>query len=72
MQTYYNFKLCHETELEPQYLTKLDNMPFTVGNDALGTYNNEIKQIFNIDDLFIFKGSFSENEINQLKAYYEI
>lgn len=71
VQTYYNFELCHETELQPQYITELDNMPFTVGNDALGTYNNEIKQIFNIDDLFIFKGAFTESEIQKLKEYYE-
>ncbi|MBO5065461.1 MAG: alkaline phosphatase family protein [Clostridia bacterium] len=72
VQTYYNFKLCHETTLEPQYLTELDNMPFTVGNDGLGTYNNEIKQIFNIDDLFIFKGAFKEEDIRALKDYYEL
>lgn len=72
VQTYYNFELCHETYLEPQYLTELDNMPFTVGNDGLGTYNNEIKQIFNIDDLFIFKGAFSQVEIQKLKDYYEL
>lgn len=72
VQTYYNFKLCHETELGEQYLTELDNLPFTVGNDGLGTYNNEIKQIYNIDDLFIFKGAFTENDINNLKNYYEL
>lgn len=72
VQTYYNFKLCHETELEPQYLVELDNMPFTVGNDALGTYNNEYKQLFNIDDLFIFDGAFDNGDIEKLKKYYEI
>lgn len=71
VQTYYNFKLCHETELGPQYLTELDNMPFTIGNDALGTYNNEYKQLFNIDDLFIFDGAFNQDDINRLKSYYE-
>lgn len=72
VKTYYNFELCHETELGEQYLTELDNMPFTVGNDGLGTYNNEIKQIFNIDDLFIFKGAFTEKDIQKLKDYYEL
>lgn len=72
IKTYYNFELCHDIELEEQYITDLDNMPFTVGNDALGTYNNEIEQIFNIDDLFIFDGAFGENEIAQLKGYYNI
>lgn len=72
VQTYYNFNLCHETELEPQYLVKLDNLPFTVGNDGLGTYNNEIEQIFNIDDLFIFDGAFGDEEIEQLKKYYDM
>ncbi len=72
VQTYYNFTLCHETELEPQYLVELDNLPFTVGNDGLGTYNNEIEQIFNIDDLFIFDGAFTEADINKLKEYYNM
>ena len=70
IQTYYNFELCHEAELEEQYLTELDNLPFTVGNDGLGTYNNEIEQIFNIDDLILFSGAFKENEIAKLKEYY--
>ena len=70
VQTYYNFNLCHETELEPQYLVELDNMPFTIGNDALGTYNNEYKQLYNIDDLFIFDVAFSQGDINKLKEYY--
>ncbi len=70
IQTYYNFNLCHETELEEQYLVELDNLPFTVGNDGLGTYNNEIKQIYNIDDLFVFEGAFSQTQIEKLKQYY--
>ena len=72
VQTYYNFKLCHETELEPQYLVELDNMPFTIGNDALGTYNQEYQALFNIDDLFFFDGAFDEKDINQLKEYYNL
>lgn len=72
VQTYYNFNLCHETELEPQYLVELDNLSFTVGNDGLGTYNNEIEQIFNIDDLFIFNGAFTNKDINKLKKYYDM
>ncbi len=72
VQTYYNFTLCHETELGPQYISDLDNLPFTVGNDGLGTYNNEIEQIFNIDDLLIFEGAFGDEEINKLKEYYNI
>lgn len=72
LKTYYNFTLCHEMKLEADYLTELDNMPFTVGNDALGTYNNEIKQIFNIDDLFIFDGAFGECEMKKLKEYYNM
>ena len=71
VQTYYNFKLCHETELEPQYLVELDNMPFTIGNDALGTYNQEYQALYNIDDLFFFDGAFNEDDINKLKEYYE-
>ncbi len=70
VQTYYNFKLCHETELEPQYLVELDNMPFTIGNDALGTYNQEYQALYNIDDLFFFDGAFNEEDINKLKDYY--
>lgn len=70
VQTYYNFELCHETELEEQYLVELDNMPFTVGNDGLGTYNNEIRQIFNIDDLLLFDGAFKKAQIESLKKYY--
>lgn len=72
LKTYYNFTLCHEMKLEEDYLTELDNMPFTVGNDAWGTYNNEIKQIFNIDDLFIFDGAFGECEMQKLKEYYNM
>ena len=45
-------------------------MPFTIGNDALGTYNNEYKQLYNIDDLFFFDGAFTEDDINKLKEYY--
>ncbi len=72
VQTYYNFKLCHETELEPQYLVELDNMPFTVGNDALGTYNQEYQALYNIDDLFFFEGAFNEKDIEGLKEYYSL
>lgn len=70
VQTYYNFKLCHETELEPQYLVELDNMPFTIGNDGLGTYNQEYNALYNIDDLFIFDYAFKQEDINKLKEYY--
>ena len=46
-------------------------MPFTIGNDALGTYNQEYQALYNIDDLFFFDGAFNEDDINKLKEYYD-
>jgi len=71
VRVYFNFELCHTVELEPQYLVNLDNLPFGLGTDGKGV-QDKIKSefIFNIDDLFVFDGAFSEEDINKLKEYY--
>lgn len=71
VRIYYNFKLCHTVELEPQYLTELDNLPFALGTDGTGIVDSVIPDvIYNIDDLFIFNGSFGETEVKKLEKYY--
>ena len=70
---YHNFRLANTVELEEKFRVSADNpeYPFTVGNDGAGTYNNEKYQlIFNMDDLFIFDGAFTDEDIKKLKAYY--
>ncbi|MCQ2463791.1 MAG: alkaline phosphatase family protein [Clostridia bacterium] len=73
LRVYYNFKLRHKREIEPQFIIPLNSsLPLTVGNDGVHTYNNEIHQfIFNMDDLFVFDGAFDGDDVEKLEEYYK-
>ncbi|MCQ2471235.1 MAG: alkaline phosphatase [Clostridia bacterium] len=71
LRIYHNFKLVRVCALEERHLCDMDNLPFTVGNDGANQHNDKyFNFIFNMDDLFIFDGSFTENDVENLKKYY--
>ena len=69
---YHNFKLANTRILEEKFRINLDTkFPFTIGNDGPATYNNEkYDLIFNMDDLIIFSSAFEQDDIENLKNYY--
>ncbi len=71
IKCYYNFKLEHVGRFNKELLTAIDALPFTVGNDALHKFNNEHNTIFNMDDLLVFDGTFSDEDAKNLAAYYK-
>lgn len=73
LRFYHNFKLANTIAIEEKFRVSCDNdnNPFTIGNDGTGTYNNEkYDLIFNMDDLFIFDSALTDDEIENLKKYY--
>lgn len=71
---YYNFRRAIVLDIEDCYLDIGDSdMPFTVGNDGLGTFSNEkYDLIVNMDDFMIIDGAMTEDEIRRLGEYYKI
>ena len=46
-------------------------LDFTIGDDASKKQNKEcLNALFNMDDLFVFESSFSEEDVQNLKKYY--
>lgn len=71
LRIYHNFTLVRVCPLEEKYLCEMDNLPFTVGNDGAHQHNDKyFNFIFNMDDLFVFDGAFSENDVEKLQKYY--
>lgn len=70
MKCYYNFKLAHVGRFDKNLLTNPDDLPFTVGNDALQKFNIEHNTIFNMDDFIVFDGTFSDDDAKRLAEYY--
>jgi len=69
---YNDFKLRHVVSIPDDYLTDCDtDLPFTVGNDGKGTYNNVSHGfIFRLDDVLVLKKALTDEDIKALKAYY--
>ncbi len=69
---YNDFKLRHVVSIPDDYLTDCDtDLPFTVGNDGKGTYNNISHGfIFRLDDVLVLKKALTDEDIKALKAYY--
>lgn len=71
LRVYHNFKLARVCAFDDKYLCDMDNLPFTVGNDAAQQHNDKyFNFIFNMDDLFIFDGAFNDSDVKKLKKYY--
>ncbi len=72
LRIYHNFKCARVCDLDEKYFCDMDNLPFTVGNDAAQQHNDKyFNFIFNMDDLFIFDGAFDEKDVETLKKYYD-
>lgn len=71
VRCYYNFRLAHTMKLEEKYMCSLDSLPFTVGDDATGTYNRESHSfLVHMDDLLLLDGTLSDEQILSLAHYY--
>ena len=71
IRVYHNFKLARVCPVEDRFLGSVDNMPFTVGNDAARQHNDkEFNFLLNMDDLLVFDGAFDGAEVEKLKNYY--
>lgn len=71
IRIYYNFKEAFVEKIEDEFLCSLDNLPFTIGNDAAHKLNNAIcKVLVNIDDFVLFKDILTDEEIKRFSEYY--
>lgn len=71
LRIYHNFVLTRTCVIDPEFLCDMDTLPFTVGNDAAHQHNDkEFNFIFNMDDLLIFDGAFTDKDVETLKKYY--
>lgn len=70
---YYNFKLSYSADIEEEYLAAGDtDLPFTIGNDGLGTFSNEkYDLIINMDDFLFFSDALTDDDVSKLAEYYE-
>ena len=47
-------------------------MPFTIGNDGLGTFSNEkYELLLNMDDFIFFGDALSQEDVSKLAEYYD-
>ncbi len=70
---YHNFEYKKRAELPGDFNgVSFDCLPFTIGDDASGKANGENSFIFNLDDLIIFNKALKKEDINRLKAYYNM
>lgn len=73
MCTYYNFKKVYEGDMS-EYIAEIDvdnGTEFNVGNDGLGTFNNEKYDIqLQMDDFIVYNGALTEDDIAKLRDYY--
>lgn len=73
MTTYNNFKLKRVVDIDKSFDFNYDNMPFTIGNDCSFKGSTEYnKNIFNLDDLFVFDKALSPDEVEKLASYYKM
>ena len=68
---YYNFKHHLTIEVEDNMIFNLDALPFTLGDDGLGTYNSKLNHsLLCLDDFLLFDGVLTDENINDLAKYY--
>ena len=70
---YYNFREVIALAIDECYLDVGDtDLPFTVGNDGLGTFSNEkYDLIVNMDDFLVIDGAMTADEVRHLGEYYK-
>ena len=70
---YYNFREVIALAIDECYLDVGDtDLPFTVGNDGLGTFSNEkYDLIVNMDDFLVIDGAMTADEVRRLGEYYK-
>lgn len=69
---YNNFSLRHVISIPEEYRIGYDTaLPFIVGNDGKGQYNNVSHDfIFRLDDVIVTGEAFNDEGIQRLRAYY--
>ena len=72
-ELYYNFKLSYTAKIEDEFLPAGDtDLPFTIGNDGLGTFSNEkYDLIINMDDFIFFGDALTSDDVAKLAEYYD-
>lgn len=73
IKVYYNFEFVRKGKLpKGKYPLQFINGTFVVGNDAAEKYNSETYPLtMNVDDMLVFDGVLSDEEIHKLKEYYD-
>lgn len=72
VDVYHNFVHKRTIQLPDIFDISLDELPFTVGEEASHKENSSKNTIFRMDDLFIFNKAFGKEEVKKLAAYYNI
>ncbi len=72
-ELYHNFKFTYTSDIEDKYLVAGDtDLPFTIGNDGLGTFSNEkYELLLNMDDFIFFGDALSQEDVSKLAEYYD-
>ena len=72
MRFYNNFSLRLAIEIPEEYRISYDTaLPFVIGNDGKGQYNNISHDfIFRLDDIIITSRAFNDESIEKLRKYY--
>lgn len=71
VRVYNNFKLAHTVKLGEKYLAGFEGQTLSIGIDATGLKESIVPDtIVNIDDLFIFDGAFTDDDVKKLQSYY--
>ena len=71
LKVYNNFELVHNITVGDWTPNAFNGLDFTIGDDASKKQNKEcINALFNMDDLFIFDGVISKEDVQNLKKYY--
>ncbi len=72
-ELYYNFKHSYTADIADDFLAAGDtDLPFTIGNDGLGTFSNEkYELLLNMDDFIFFGDAINQEDVSKLAEYYD-